>query len=62
MPDQVPRQRFWLVLEVLPGDVPAVVRLRTLLKTGLRVLGLRCLEVRELPAAPPAAAAEGPAP
>jgi hypothetical protein len=65
VPEQPPRQRFAIILEVLPGAVPAPIRLRSLLKTGLRILGLKCLEIHEVTAPNPAAApvpAEEPAP
>lgn len=39
-----------LVLEGKPGEVPAIVRLRGLLKTALRGFGLRCITAVETPA------------
>jgi hypothetical protein len=61
------RVRFEVVLEDRdePGDSPAVVRLRMLLKRLLRQGGFRCLSGRQLPdgqaddGPPPARAGEG---
>jgi hypothetical protein len=55
------RPTFNVVLTALPGwGVPAVVRLRRFLKAALRAYGLRCIEVVEVPAAPPAGERDGP--
>ncbi|MGH9380858.1 MAG: hypothetical protein ACRD2Z_09635 [Thermoanaerobaculia bacterium] len=49
--------RVVLEFEVLPderyGDVPGDVRLRRLLKTALRRLGLRCVAMRQIAASRP---------
>lgn len=49
MPDHQ-RERFVIELHDIgkPDDSPAVVRLRLLLKHALRVLGLRCVDAREV--------------
>jgi hypothetical protein len=39
---------YRLELEALPGDVPAHVRLRRLLKFALRGCALRCLRAEEM--------------
>jgi hypothetical protein len=39
------RERFTLTVEALPDDVPAAVRLRSLLKRALRSFRLRCVSV-----------------
>ena len=41
--------RYILVLESTPGPPPPIIRLRALLKASLRVYGLRCAEVEEIP-------------
>jgi hypothetical protein len=51
MPEQ--RTRYRLILEVLPGNTPAVIRLRHFLKLALRAWGLRALEVGPMPMSPP---------
>lgn len=38
------RPRFRLVVQALDDPVPAIVRLRRWLKTGLRSFGLRCTD------------------
>ncbi len=43
--------RFVIEVEALPGSVPAVVRLRSALKTLLRAFSLKAIEVREVPQA-----------
>lgn len=45
MADDAKAERFVIVVEAIPGDVPAVIRLRRLLKTMLRGFGLRCVSV-----------------
>lgn len=40
---------FRLTLRPTPGDVPAAVRLRAVLKYALRACGLRCVRVEEVP-------------
>ncbi len=48
-----------LVLRPLPNGAPAAVKIRKLLKALLRVYGLKCVSVSEVPAADrPAAPAE----
>lgn len=39
--------RFVLTLEPLPGKLPAIVRLRRLLKRLLRSGGFRCVRIEE---------------
>ena len=39
------RPKYSLVVEALPSDVPAVVRLRRLLKYALRSCRLRCRRI-----------------
>lgn len=39
-------ERFAITLEVLPGRVPGITRLRAFLKMALRAFGLRCIECR----------------
>ena len=46
-------ERLRLVVEVLPGEVPEVNRLRAWLKRGLRDYGIRCRSVG--PESPPPA-------
>ena len=41
--------KFALTLQSVPGDVPAIIRLRKFLKMALRSYGLRCTEIREIP-------------
>jgi hypothetical protein len=43
-------ERYELVLRAEPWSVPAIIRLRRLLKLALRSFGLRCVELKELPA------------
>jgi hypothetical protein len=43
--DADPPERWVLVFTVEPGDVPAAVRVKQLLKTALRRHGLVCLGV-----------------
>lgn len=50
-----PADVWGFAFEALPGDVPARIRVRRLLKTALRRDGLKCVgynpgELRELPA------------
>jgi hypothetical protein len=45
------RQRFALVVEAQPDEVPAVVRLRRALKVLLRSFRLRAIRAEEVPAA-----------
>jgi hypothetical protein len=40
-------EQFQITLEAKPSAVPAIVRIRKLLKIASRVLGLRCVEIRE---------------
>ena len=40
-------ERFRLLIEASPGDVPGVQRLRALLKAMLRSYGLRVIEAKE---------------
>lgn len=40
-------ERFRLLIEASPGDVPGIQRLRALLKTMLRSYGLRVIEAKE---------------
>jgi hypothetical protein len=47
-----PGERFTVVVEALPSDVPAIIRLRRWLKLGLRSLGLKNLSVTEQTAGP----------
>jgi hypothetical protein len=63
MADPASRERYALVVEALPSDTPAAVRLRSWLKRGLRSFNLKCVEAKEVagdgaPAAPPAAGQE----
>ena len=55
------RPRYRLVVESLPSDVPAPVRLRGVLKRLLRSFAFRAVSVEEVSAAPsrPATAAGG---
>jgi len=39
------RERFTITLEVSPGRVPAVVRLRKFLKLAQRAFALRCVAI-----------------
>ena len=39
---------YRLKLRAMPDDVPAVIRLRGLLKVALRSFGMRCVEVKEV--------------
>ncbi len=39
------REQFILILEALPSAVPAVIRLRSALKTLRRSYGLRCVQI-----------------
>jgi hypothetical protein len=48
-------KRYLIVVVSRPADTPAVVRLRLALKALGRLYGLRCVEVRELPAGGPGA-------
>ncbi|HET6249490.1 MAG TPA: hypothetical protein VFE47_17505 [Tepidisphaeraceae bacterium] len=41
---------YAIILRPIDQAVPAEVRLRRLLKAALRAYGLRCIDVRELPA------------
>lgn len=53
-PDPVPAAERWvLVLEPEPGDVPPVIRVRHILKFAKRLQGMRCVG---LPNDPPATA------
>jgi hypothetical protein len=54
------RPRYQLLLEAQPGDVPAILRLRRLLKTLLRGYGFRCISAQELPPAEPTPATNEP--
>ena len=45
MADGTQPERFTIVVEAVPADVPAVIRLRRLLKAMLRGYGLRCVSV-----------------
>jgi hypothetical protein len=45
------RERFELVIESVPHSIPAVTRLRGLLKIALRAFGLRVVTAREINAA-----------
>jgi hypothetical protein len=55
------RPTFRVTLSALPAwSVPAVLRLRRFLKAALRAYGLRCIEVIEMTAAPPAGERDGP--
>jgi hypothetical protein len=40
------RERYQIVVEAMPDDVPAAVGVRALLKHALRRLRLRCLDAR----------------
>ncbi|MEI8383043.1 MAG: hypothetical protein WCJ09_23180 [Planctomycetota bacterium] len=40
-------ERFRLLIEAGPGDVPGIVRLRALLKTMLRSYGLKCVAAKQ---------------
>lgn len=42
--------RFAIMIEAKPDTVPATTRLRRALKVLLRAFGLRCVEIREVPA------------
>jgi hypothetical protein len=44
------KRRFTATFEAIPGDIPAEVRLKRLLKSCLRAFDLRCTEIREEPA------------
>jgi hypothetical protein len=58
MPRHRVGERFEVVLEAAPSDVPPAVRLRGLLKLALRAFGLRCTSCRDVtpaPAPPPPA-------
>jgi hypothetical protein len=54
----MPRQRFLLLLEDrgpklaegMPDPVPAIIRLRRLVKLALRAFGFRVVDAKELPA------------
>ncbi|GIW82602.1 MAG: hypothetical protein KatS3mg105_4409 [Gemmatales bacterium] len=54
---QPDRYIYRLTFQAQPDDVPAVVRLRRLLKLALRVFGFRCVSAEEiaLPNGKPAA-------
>jgi hypothetical protein len=47
MPDEL----WYITLKPLPDDVPVAVRIRALLKTALRRDRLRCVSLKEPPAA-----------
>jgi hypothetical protein len=49
------RERFELELVAQPDEVPAIVRLKRLLKVALRAFGLRCVGARTLGGTPQAA-------
>lgn len=45
--------RYALILTAKPSDVPAIIRLRRLLKLALRGFAMECIEVKEIPATAP---------
>jgi hypothetical protein len=54
-------QSFAIIFTPTPGnDVPPEIRLRRLLKSALRQHGLRCIDIRELPADAPDAPGAAP--
>jgi hypothetical protein len=55
------RPRFRLVVRAEPGCVPALIRLRRLLKGLLRGYGFRALEVAHLPESQPDGGSAAPA-
>ena len=46
--DRPKAERFALLVEIPPGIVPPIQRLRGLLKLALRAWGVRCVECREV--------------
>jgi len=46
-------ERFTLVLQALPDGVPAIIRLRRVLKAALRSYGLRCVQCGRRRSNPP---------
>jgi hypothetical protein len=46
------RERWNIVLEPLPDEVPAAARLRSFLKRALRSFRLRCVSVAPVPPSP----------
>jgi len=40
-------ERFIITLEAKPSTVPAIIRLRKLLKIAWRGLGLKCVKIKE---------------
>ena len=59
MPIEQPRYR--LIFRALPGEVPAIIRIRRLAKLMLRALGLRIETLEELPSEKEAAPQNAPA-
>ncbi len=55
-----PAEKYTLTIESTPDNVPAINRLRRLLKALIRAYGFRCLEVVEVkPAEPVPVKADG---
>ncbi len=48
MPDEDDRREFVLRFATMPGDVPAHLRLKQLLKYARRACGFRCVEAVEV--------------
>jgi hypothetical protein len=44
------KERYALLIEVQPGEVPAANRLRQLLKRLLRSLGMKCISIKPVSA------------
>jgi hypothetical protein len=57
----IEQPRYRLTFRALPGEVPAIIRVRKLAKLMLRGLGLRIEELQELPAESEAASQDAPA-
>ncbi len=41
------RERFTITVESMPSSIPAIARLRRLLKFALRSCGLRCVQISQ---------------
>ena len=44
-----PRERFRLLVEIIPDDVPASVMLKKFLKRALRAFGVKCISAEAVP-------------